>query len=44
MQMIAIGHNVYSDCAAIIQRNQPLRDSIRGLAKIDQEWLSRFIA
>ena len=44
MQMLAIGHNVYSDCAAITQRNQPLRDSIHGLAKIDQEWLSHFIA
>lgn len=42
MEMVAVGFNVYEDCAGILQRNPYVRDSIRGLATIDQAWLTRF--
>lgn len=42
MQMVAVGFNVYEDCAGILQRNPPIRESATGLAVIDQAWLARF--
>lgn len=42
MEMVAVGFNVYEDCAGILQRNPYVRDSVQGLAIIDQAWLGRF--
>ena len=42
MEMLAVGFNVYEDCAGILQRNPYIRESAAGLAVIDQAWLSRF--
>ena len=42
MELVAVGFNVYEDCAGILQRNPQIRDSVQGLACIDQAWLSRY--
>lgn len=42
MEMLAVGFNVYEDCAGILQRNPLIRESVTGLATIDQAWLTRF--
>jgi len=42
MELVAVGFNVYEDCAGILRRNPSIRDSVKGLALIDQAWLSRF--
>ena len=42
MEMVAVGFNVYEDCAGILQRNPLIRESATGLAVIDQAWLTRF--
>ena len=44
MQMIAVGFNVYEDCAGIVQRNPAIKESARGLASIDPDWISKFFA
>ena len=44
MQMLVIGYNVYSDCAGIVDRNPVLRESSKGLVRIDQDWVAQFIA
>ena len=44
MQMLVIGYNVYSDCAGIVDRNPILRESAKGLVRIDQPWVAQFIA
>lgn len=44
MQLIAVGFNVYEDCAGIVQRNPAIKESARGLATIDPDWLSNFFA
>ena len=42
MEMLAVGFNVYEDCAGILQRNPYVRESATGLATVDQAWLSKF--
>lgn len=42
MELLAVGFNVYEDCAGILARNPQVRDAAKGLAEIDQAWLSRF--
>lgn len=42
MELVAVGFNVYEDCAGILRRNPQIRESVQGLALIDQAWLSRF--
>ena len=42
MELLAVGFNVYEDCAGILARNPQIRDAATGLAEIDQAWLSRF--
>ena len=42
MQLVAVGFNVYEDCAGILRRNPAIRDSVSGLATVDQAWLSRY--
>ena len=42
MEMLAVGFNVYEDCAGILGRNPLIRESASGLATVDQSWLSRF--
>lgn len=44
MQMIVVGFNVYEDCAGIIRRNPAIKNSARGLATIDPDWISKFFA
>lgn len=44
MQMIAVGFNVYEDCSGIVQRNPAIKESARGLATIDPDWISKFFA
>jgi len=41
MEMIAVGFNVYEDCAGILQRNPQLKESATGLARINQSWLNQ---
>ncbi|MCR4824329.1 MAG: CpXC domain-containing protein [Bacteroidales bacterium] len=42
MEMVAVGFNVYEDCAGILRRNPVIRESATGLATIDQAWMARF--
>ena len=42
MQLVAVGINVYEDCAGILHRNPQIRESAGGLALVDQEWLGSF--
>lgn len=42
MELLAVGFNVYEDCAGILQRNPQIRAAASGLAGIDQAWLSHF--
>lgn len=42
MQMISVGFNVYEDCAGIAARNPSVAASVKGLAKVDSEWLASF--
>jgi len=42
MEMLAVGFNVYEDCAGILRRNPQIRESAAGLARIDQPWLAQF--
>ena len=44
MQMLAVGFNVYEDCAGIIHRNPAIKESARGLASINPDWISKFFA
>lgn len=44
MQMLAVGFNVYEDCAGILRRNPSIRETVRGLATVDADWISRFFA
>ena len=42
MELVAVGFNVYEDCAGILRRNPQIRESVQGLALIDQTWLSQY--
>ena len=42
MEMVAVGFNVYEDCAGILRRNPYIREAARGLVCIDRDWLARF--
>ena len=42
MQLIAVGFNVYEDCAGILRRNPHIRDAASGLVTVDQAWLAQF--
>lgn len=44
MEMISVGFNVYQDCGGVVQRNPELQQAAKGLATIDRNWLSQFIA
>ena len=44
MQMLVIGYNVYSDCVGILERNPVLHEKAQGLVRVDQDWVSQFIA
>ena len=44
MEMIAVGFNVYEDCAGIVRRNPEMRRAAEGLVCIDREWLAQFVA
>ena len=42
MEMLAVGFNVYEDCAGILQRNPHIRQMATGLVRIDAAWIERF--
>ena len=42
MQLVAVGFNVYEDCAGILQRNPRIRASATGLVTVDPAWLAKF--
>ena len=42
MELVAVGFNVYEDCAGILRRNPRIRASVQGLAVIDQAWLGQY--
>ena len=42
MEMVAVGFNVYDDCAGILRRTPQVREGVSGLATVDQDWLSRY--
>lgn len=44
MQMLAVGFNVYEDCAGIVRRNPAIKQAAVGLVKVDSDWLARFFA
>ena len=44
MEMIAVGFNVYEDCAGIVRRNPELHEAARGCVKVDKDWLKKFFA
>lgn len=42
MEMLAIGFNVYEDCAGIVRRNPVMKERAQGLVKVDGAWISAF--
>ena len=42
MELVAVGFNVYEDCAGILRRNPQIRDAVQGLALVDQAWLAKY--
>lgn len=44
MEMIAVGFNVYEDCAGIVRRNPELHEAARGCVTVDKDWLKKFFA
>ncbi len=44
MEMIAVGFNVYEDCAGIVRRNPSIRAAAGGLCVVDADWLAKFFA
>ncbi len=44
MEMIEVGHNVYSDCEGIVSRNPVMQNRAKGLVQINQSWIRQFLA
>lgn len=44
MEMIAVGFNVYEDCAGIVSRNPSLQEAAKACVNVNKEWISRFFA
>lgn len=44
MQMLAVGFNVYEDCAGILNRNPSIKEAARTLCRVDSDWLSKYFA
>lgn len=44
MEMVAVGFNVYEDCAGILRRNPDMKREAEGFCCVDSRWLSRFVA
>lgn len=44
MQMLAVGFNVYEDCAGILNRNPAIKEAARTLCRVDSDWLSQYFA
>lgn len=42
MELLAVGGNVYQDCAGILGRNPAIAESARGLVRVDRAWIQRF--
>jgi hypothetical protein len=43
MEMLAVGFNVYEDCRGIIARNPVVAERAKGLAVIDEAWVSSLL-
>ncbi len=43
MEMVAVGFNVYEDCAGILRRNPEIKKAARGLVRVDPDWLAKYI-
>ena len=41
MELVAVGFNVYEDCAGILRRNPSIKHA-GGFPIIDQRWIARF--
>lgn len=42
MQMLAVGFNVYEDCAGILNRNPHIKEAAKGLVNVGPGWLKNF--
>ena len=43
MQLLSVGFNVYEDCCAIVGRNPVITEGLKGLVKVDREWVEQFL-
>ena len=43
MEMLGVGFNVYEDCRGIIARNPAVAERAKGLAVIDEAWVSSLL-
>ena len=43
MEMLAVGFNVYEDCRGILSRNPAVAERAKGLAVIDEAWVSSLL-
>lgn len=43
MQMLSVGFNMYEDCRAIVGRNPAMTAGLKGLVKVDREWVEQFL-
>ena len=43
MEMLAVGFNVYEDCRGILSRNPAVAECAKGLAVIDEAWVSSLL-
>lgn len=44
MEMISVGFHVYQECSGIVSRNPQMLESVKGLARIDADWVKSFLA
>lgn len=44
MELIAVGFNVYEDCAGIVNRNPSIKEAARAFVEVNPDWLSKFFA
>lgn len=44
MEMISVGFHVYQECSGIVSRNPQMLASVKGLPKIDADWVKSFLA
>lgn len=42
MELVAIGFNVYEDCAGIVNRNPSIKEAAQAFTEVNPDWLSKF--